>query len=229
VFGYRAQWGGYTDSETGLVLQGHRFYDPATGTWLTRDPIGQAGGVNVYGYVGGDPVNWGDPRGLDRVGLGYGYTRITGNKGLSGAQRGRGAAFSLNIELLFDDRTNEFGLTCSSGHGYGIGRGTSRGLQLLFDPTDQGFSDKVTDSTAYGVFLPDGGYELNGSENSFGWTPNAGAGAYVMHKKTKEINLTQKACHVWDWATAPLEKISQQVDAAAKEFSLNLAGYRWWH
>jgi RHS repeat-associated protein len=63
-FQYQGAWGGYTDSETGLVLQGHRYYDPATGTWLTRDPIGQNGGINVYGYVGGDPVNWGDPSGL---------------------------------------------------------------------------------------------------------------------------------------------------------------------
>jgi hypothetical protein len=47
-------------------LQGHRYYDPATGTWLTRDPIGQNGGINVYGYVGGDPVNWGDEGGLKK-------------------------------------------------------------------------------------------------------------------------------------------------------------------
>jgi RHS repeat-associated protein len=65
-FQYQGAWGGYTDSETGLVLQGHRYYDPATGTWLTRDPIGQAGGVNVYGYVGGDPVNWNDEDGLKK-------------------------------------------------------------------------------------------------------------------------------------------------------------------
>ena len=63
-FQYQGAWGGYTDSETGLVLQGHRLYDPATGRWLTRDPIGYAGGINLYGYVGGDPVNRRDPSGL---------------------------------------------------------------------------------------------------------------------------------------------------------------------
>ncbi|HEY3413118.1 MAG TPA: hypothetical protein VGM51_08680 [Armatimonadota bacterium] len=30
-FQYQGAWGSYTDSETGLVLQGHRYYDPATG------------------------------------------------------------------------------------------------------------------------------------------------------------------------------------------------------
>jgi uncharacterized protein RhaS with RHS repeats len=42
-----------------------RVYDPRTGRWLTRDPIGFAGGVNLYGYVGGKPVGGIDPEGLD--------------------------------------------------------------------------------------------------------------------------------------------------------------------
>ncbi|HEY3413117.1 MAG TPA: RHS repeat-associated core domain-containing protein [Armatimonadota bacterium] len=62
-FGYQGQWGAYTDAGTGLVLMTHRYYDPATGRWLTRDPIGYNGGINLYGYVGGDPVNGSDPSG----------------------------------------------------------------------------------------------------------------------------------------------------------------------
>jgi hypothetical protein len=46
------------------VLQGHRYYDSTNGRFVTRDPIGQAGGINVYGYVDGDPVNGSDPSGL---------------------------------------------------------------------------------------------------------------------------------------------------------------------
>ena len=63
-FQYQGAWGSYTGSETGLVLQGHRYYDPVTGRWLTRDPIGYAGRINVNGDVGEDPVNWADPSGL---------------------------------------------------------------------------------------------------------------------------------------------------------------------
>ena len=35
--------------------------------WLSADPLGEAGGMNLYGYVGGDPVNLWDPDGRDPV------------------------------------------------------------------------------------------------------------------------------------------------------------------
>lgn len=40
-------------------------YDPEQGRWLSRDPIGEDGGTNLYGYVGNNPTNWVDPFGLD--------------------------------------------------------------------------------------------------------------------------------------------------------------------
>jgi len=69
VFGYIAQWGYYTDAETGLVLCTHRYYDPAHGRWLTRDPIGYAGGVGLYGYCQDEPVVWLDFYGTDSTGV----------------------------------------------------------------------------------------------------------------------------------------------------------------
>ena len=63
-FGYGAQAGYYTDHETGLILAGHRYYDPAEGRWITPDPIGYAGGMNAYEYCGDNPVRAVDPSGL---------------------------------------------------------------------------------------------------------------------------------------------------------------------
>ena len=57
------QSGEYTDSETGLVLCFARYYSPAIGRFIARDPSGFAGGVNTYGYCSGDPVNEADPSG----------------------------------------------------------------------------------------------------------------------------------------------------------------------
>ena len=44
------------DSETGFYYYTYRYYDPATGRWLSRDPIGENGGVNLYGFVGNDGI-----------------------------------------------------------------------------------------------------------------------------------------------------------------------------
>ena len=56
--------GGIYDRDTGLTRFGARDYDPETGRWTAKDPIGLAGGLNLYGYVTNDPVNFIDPEGL---------------------------------------------------------------------------------------------------------------------------------------------------------------------
>jgi RHS repeat-associated protein len=42
--------GQYHDAETGLHYNWHRYYDPNTGRYISADPIGIAGGLNLYGY-----------------------------------------------------------------------------------------------------------------------------------------------------------------------------------
>lgn len=52
------------DSETGLFYNWHRYYDPTIGRYISSDPIGLDGGVNTYGYVGGNPLKYVDESGL---------------------------------------------------------------------------------------------------------------------------------------------------------------------
>ncbi len=49
---------------SGLLYRRNRYYDPKAGRFTQPDPIGIAGGLNSYGYAGGDPVNFSDPFGL---------------------------------------------------------------------------------------------------------------------------------------------------------------------
>jgi RHS repeat-associated protein len=51
---------------SGLLYRRNRYYDPYTGQFTQEDPIGVAGGFNLYGFAGGDPVNYSDPFGLCR-------------------------------------------------------------------------------------------------------------------------------------------------------------------
>jgi RHS repeat-associated protein len=50
--------------ESGLAYRRNRYYDPVAGQFTQQDPIGIAGGLNLYGYANGDPINFSDPFGL---------------------------------------------------------------------------------------------------------------------------------------------------------------------
>ncbi len=46
------------------MFRRNRYYDPATGRFTQEDPIGLAGGLNLYGFANGDPITFSDPFGL---------------------------------------------------------------------------------------------------------------------------------------------------------------------
>lgn len=101
-FGFQGQAGYYTDGETGLLYCTFRYYDPSTGRWLTRDPIGMEGGINLYGYVGNNPVMGVDPLGLsdemdgvDEQGRQVGYGRL-----MKGLKVGSGVAKTCGVAYL---------------------------------------------------------------------------------------------------------------------------------
>jgi RHS repeat-associated protein len=60
-FGYA---GTYVHQPSGLLMMGARIYNPVTGRFLNRDPIGENGGANLFAYVNNDPINLTDPSGM---------------------------------------------------------------------------------------------------------------------------------------------------------------------
>jgi RHS repeat-associated protein len=56
------------EDEAGLLYYGYRYYDPETGRWARRDPIGEKGGVGLRIFALNDPISYVDRSGLDNFG-----------------------------------------------------------------------------------------------------------------------------------------------------------------
>ena len=130
------------DEETGLYFYRARYYSPHTGRFLQEDPIGfQGGNLNLYAYVGNNPINFVDPSGtltipfLGRVNLGecsgeksaQWYADKYNESGLTG-KIGYGAG-GLLASLWTPDTSNYTALTLGSGYALRIfGPFSTRGL-----------------------------------------------------------------------------------------------------
>jgi RHS repeat-associated protein len=57
----------YQDDETDLLYYGFRYYIPSSGRWLSCDPIGEQGGLNLYGVLANDMVDFLDLLGLEEL------------------------------------------------------------------------------------------------------------------------------------------------------------------
>lgn len=66
-FSYSGWFGSLAQDQmdaTGQLYRRNRYYDASAGRFTQEDPLGLAGGLNLYGFAGGDPVNFSDPFGL---------------------------------------------------------------------------------------------------------------------------------------------------------------------
>ena len=62
----------YLDAETGMYYYGYRQYSPELGRWLSRDPLDEQGGINLYGFVQNDPLDLVDDLGMSIMGGAWG-------------------------------------------------------------------------------------------------------------------------------------------------------------
>jgi RHS repeat-associated protein len=108
------------DAETGLYHLRARDYSPLLGRFIQPDPIGIAGGINLYAYVENDPLNRTDPSGLWTVYLQFGGN-LVGGLGIEGSV---GVYLNTNGPLGIPD----IGVFRSIGFGTGAGVGLSGGI-----------------------------------------------------------------------------------------------------
>ena len=73
----------YQDDETDLLYYGYRYYSASTGRWLSRDPIGEKGGLNLYGFLNSDPIGNSDVLGRSLLSLQLFVEWLIGGNGYS--------------------------------------------------------------------------------------------------------------------------------------------------
>ena len=90
--------GQYEDEETGLYYNRHRYYDPDTARYLTQDPIGLAGGNNLYAYTP-NSTGWVDSLGLNKRLFRAMKSDQQGGPTIEATARGLGARPTVDIPI----------------------------------------------------------------------------------------------------------------------------------
>jgi len=132
------------DRETGLYYYRARYYDPMTGRFISKDPIGFRGGINLYSYVDSvgkppipqtnlyqytenNPINKTDPLGLWSVSIGAGGF---GNIGMIGGGADSGIAVSNNNVCFYSNICGAGGWNTPAGGSLGLVGQFSKGGKL---------------------------------------------------------------------------------------------------
>ncbi|HTH61499.1 MAG TPA: contractile injection system protein, VgrG/Pvc8 family [Paraburkholderia sp.] len=128
--------GQYHDAETGLHYNRHRYYAPDTGRFISKDPVGLAGGINAYVYAP-NPTGWVDPLGL--AGDDVYRAMKTGSDGFPIAEptaRGLGARPNVDIPVGFD------GMVHPGTGGISVAPGSAANLSPHRRPASMGGTGK---------------------------------------------------------------------------------------
>jgi uncharacterized protein RhaS with RHS repeats len=119
----------------GVTYYTYRYYDPVTGSWPTRDPIEERGGLNLYGFVGNEPIWHVDVLGLIKKECPFDITAgHSGNPDGVGNVDSRKKGFDKNKNNC--DSGRFYGASCGrTGVGSGLAWPTPEAKQMSLDGT----------------------------------------------------------------------------------------------
>lgn len=189
--------GGLYDTDTGFVRFGARDYDPYTGRWTTKEPLGFAGGdTNLYAYAFNDPINLSDRNGLyafwDDLAFAAGGALIgAGGQALSDAINGEFSGWGAYGRAAAGGAAGGLAtLYLGPVAGGAIGAGVTNGLNQLSnmaDGTQCGF-----DWGSLGFDAAIGGItgKLFSAANMSAGTPRGSAAHVFKTTRTKLVNGT---------------------------------------
>jgi RHS repeat-associated protein len=173
-FTYVGRFGVMAESH-GLYYMRARYYDPEVGRFINKDPIGYEGGINLYGYVGGNPTHWVDPLGLfDAFILAEGD--LVGIFGIEGG-----------VGIVIDtDALGESGVFRTIGPAVGANAGAAIGGGFVKRDLE-GWSYNIDANikvVSAGAIFDDFGWA-----GAFGgWGPGIGVSASATHTATYSVN-----------------------------------------
>jgi RHS repeat-associated protein len=210
--------GHYRHAASDLYLTPFRAYDPGTGRWLSRDPLLEAAGTNLYGYVNGNPINLSDPSGLvDCSGLLDAMSRLRGQLDRGSEALSRVLDFQdVNEEELFEfDREMDV-ITQLTGNLVGKLVNVAR-LAMT--------SDRVRVGTSLGVDLARGG-SLTGPNLAGADFMTSGVGGSLVGPAASKFlgsqMVSQTSRFAKNWTSNGLRRTMAEIVAQLNE-SLNAA------
>lgn len=202
--------GGLYDRDTGLVRFGARDYDPETGRWIARDPLGFAGGdTNLYGYVVGDPINLIDPSG-QRWGFGV-YGSLSFEAGLFA---GLGAGASGGFGYF------EKGFGAFFGVGGAVGLGP---LGLSYPARDPLNVDTQQPTFFYGTSAPSASVGLFFTNARCAQEMNGPGQSYSL--STPWIGLQFSYGQRWDGGTSVMVSVTKSVSPSLGLADWSISSY----
>ena len=213
--------GQYADQETGRYYNYLRTYDPGTGRYTTADPIGLAGGINAYAYVGNDPLGL-----TDVLGLAPGNDILNypgGNWGLNGPiiEHPQATSPGVNTRTFTEKLQVVFNAAANAMPG-AVGNEIVNILKGLATP-----EGAAGVAVVLGVW-----WTATNATGPVGWFANAllAGGAYFMYGKSV-FDLVGALYHLIPAVNnatcdADLERAGRQLADDLVQFILDLAGAR---